>query len=134
MMHDDNVHREQFYGRFYATGTARKAQERWPSASEKAKKKGDHVLNATSREVTPSRETQLSRDFYGEVAAAPAKRHTRLFQLNEFLVHVLHRLNNSVIPFIPLYLFSRFFLSNVLSFFFFLSSIKNSVVRHRCLI
>lgn len=81
------------YGRFYATGTTRKVAE--------AKKKGDHVLNATSREVTPPRETQLSRDFYGEVAAAPAKRHTRLFQLNEFLVHVLHRLNNSVIPFIP---------------------------------
>lgn len=97
----------------YANGCVpRKARERWPGASGKAKKKGDHVLNATSREVTP-RETQLSRDFYGEVAAAPAKRSTRLFQLREFLVHAAHRVNNSTIssysffsssPFSPFFL------------------------------
>lgn len=97
---------------------SRKADEKWPSASEKAKKKGDHVLNAMSREVT-SRETQLSRDFYGEVVAAAAKRHTRLFQLSEFLVHVLHCVNNSVISFIL-----RFF--SFLSFFSYVLSLNRS--------
>lgn len=69
--------------RYILEWASSKDGEKWPV--EKAKKKGDHVLNAMSREVTPERNPVIERLLWRGRRGCSSE--TRLFQLREFLVH-----------------------------------------------
>lgn len=69
--------------RYILEWASSKDSEKWPV--EKAKKKGDHVLNAMSREVTPERNPVIERLLWRGRRGCSSE--TRLFQLREFLVH-----------------------------------------------
>lgn len=101
--------------RYILEWASSKDGEKWPV--EKAKKKGDHVLNAMSREVTPERNPVIERLLWRGRRGCSSE--TRLFQLREFLVHAA-RTVWIIQPFLVFFVFLFYsILSSFLSFFFF---------------
>lgn len=70
---------------YISNGPRQRLAKNGQAPVEKAKKKGDHVLNAMSREVTPERNPVIERLLWRGRRGCSSE--TRLFQLREFLVY-----------------------------------------------
>lgn len=100
---------------YISNGPRQRLAKSGQASVEKAKKKGDHVLNAMSREVTPERNPVIERLLWRGRRGCSSE--TRLFQLREFLIHAAR-----TVWIIQLFLvFFVFLFYSILSFLSFLS-------------